>query len=414
MRSNSAASVALELDFTPPAIEVEPPLALLRMSNDTLIPQTIRPRPQRHADKSKKISGRKPGRRRVVATDQTAPPVRAPGVVTSYVQGKQPVFEEMTKVNDIYLRGGEHSQPWHESCGDLLARRYELAGWTRTMFMQDWSTLKRVCGDRHPSEIFLQDLEDQVMRGQTQATREHYVARMKSVFNSLRMLNIIPGTHRPDDGLPRIRVKRASPRPLNREQVLHLIENAQMPMKEWFTIAALTGMRACEIANLEGSWLENHDGNWMLRIYGKGKTELLVPAHKTVVRLIQEKKTLGKLYDIQPNYLSRKACEEMRRLGIATKHNRDQSGSRLSFHSFRHWYATEMLRKTNGNLVTTSRLMRHTNVSTTLIYAALVNDEERKAVDLLFDDVDWIELEKVRSVKKNPRYKNGRGEGKKI
>ena len=398
MRSNSAGSVTLKLDSCPPDSVGKPANAPLRMSNCTLTPQNDSATLQRHADPGKSILERKPGRKRVVADGSKLPPARGAGIVTTYLRGKEPVFVEMAKVHEIYIRGGENTQPWHEETGDLLARRYELAGWSRTMFMQDWSTLKRVCGDRHPSEIYLQDLEDQVLRGQTQGTREHYVGRMKSVFNSLRMLNIIPRDHRPDDGLPKIRVNRATPRPLNRDQVLHLISNAQMPMKEWFTIAALTGMRACEIANLEGSWLENHGGNWMLRIYGKGKTELLVPAHATVVKLIQEKKTLGKLYEIQPNYLSRKACEEMRRLGIATKHNRDQAGSRLSFHSFRHWYATEMLRKTNGNLVTTSRLMRHTNVSTTLIYAALVNDEERKAVDLLFDDVDWADVLKVRIV----------------
>lgn len=332
---------------------------------------------------------------------------RGKNVHTSYRRVKEPEFSEMTSVADIYLRGGEPTQPWHLEVGDLLARRYELAGWARTLFMSDWAMLKRICGDRHPSEIFLQDLEDQVLRGETQGTRESYVGRLKSVFNSLRMLGVVPLTHRPDDGLPKIRVNRASPRPLSREQVLHLISNATLPEKEWFTLAALTGMRACEVAVVEGSWLENHGGKWLLRIKGKGKTELLVPAHPKVVELIQSKKTLGKLYDIQPNYLSRKACEEMRRLGVMTKHNKDKGGSRLSFHSFRHFFATEMLRKSGGNLVVTSRLMRHASPIVTMRYADLINDEERKAVDLLFDDVDWAEIEEVKSIPEHPRYKNG-------
>jgi integrase len=329
----------------------------------------------------------------------------------SYKREREAAFHERATVKQIYLRGGEPTQDWHTEVGDLLARRYELAGWSRSIFMQDWSTLKRVCGDRHPSEIFLQDLEDQVLRGQTQATRESYVGRMKSVFNSLRMLGVIPLTHRPDEGLPKIRVNRASPRPLSREQVLHLISNAQMPEKEWFTIAALTGLRACEISIIEGSWLENHGGEWLLRVFGKGKTELLVPAHPKVVELIQSKKTLGRLYDIQPNYLSRKACEEMRRLGIMTKHNDDKKGSRLSFHSFRHFFATEMLRKSGGNLVVASRLLRHASPIVTMRYADLISGEERKAVELLFDDVDWIELEEVKSVKSNQRYKRRPGDG---
>jgi len=363
---------------------------------------------ERHADNVLEISSRKPGRKRQLSGNSASPVARGEGVRTSYLRGRDPVFCEMTSVEEIYLRGGEPTQPWHKEVGDLLARRYELSGWARTLFMSDWSMLKRVCGDRHPSEIFLQDLEDQVLRAQTQSSRESYVGRCRSVFNSLRMMGVIPLTHRPDDGLPKIKVNRASPRPLSREQVLHLISEATLPEKEWFTLAALTGMRACEVSMVEGSWLENHGGNWMLRIRGKGNTELLVPAHPKVVELIQSKKTLGKLYDIQPNYLSRKACQEMRRLGVMTKHNNDKNGSRLSFHSFRHFFATEMLRKSGGNLVVTSRLMRHASPIVTMRYADLINDEERAAVDLLFDDVDWSDVDQVRSVHQNPRYKKPR------
>lgn len=319
-------------------------------------------------------------------------PKRGKGIRTTYQRERESVYQQMSKVSEIYLRGGEPTQEWHEKVGDLLARRYELAGWSRSIFMTDWAMLKDICGDRHPSQVFLQDLEDKVLRGQTAGTRENYVGRLKSVFNSLRMLGVIDLTHRPDDGLPKIRVTRATPRPLSREQVLHLISNAVEPINEWFLLAALTGMRAIEISRIEGSWLENHGGRYLLRIYGKGNTDLLIPAHPKVVELIESKKTLGKLYHIQPNYLSRKACEEMRRLGIMTKHNKDKKGSRLSFHSFRHFFATEMLQNSGGNLVVTARLMRHASPIVTMRYADLVNDEERKVVDSLFADLDWNEL----------------------
>ena len=327
-----------------------------------------------------------------VADQQPIRARRGSGVPTTYNRKRDSVYEEMATVSEIYLRGGEPVQDWHVEVGDLLARRYEIAGWSRSLFMQDWSTLRRVCGDRHPSEIFLQDLEDQVLRGQTQATRESYVGRMRSVFNSLRMLGVIPLTHRPDDGLPKIKVTRADPRPLSKDQVLSLIANAPEPMKEWFILAALTGMRAGEISVIQGSWLELHGGQYMLRIFGKGHTELVVPAHKKVVEIIQARKTLGRLYDIAPNYLSRKACEEMRRQGIMTKHNKNRDGSRLSFHSFRHFFATEMLIATKGNLVTTSKLMRHASPVVTMRYAGLINNEQRTAIDLLMDDVNWDDL----------------------
>jgi integrase len=93
-----------------------------------------------------------------------------------------------------------------------------------------------------------------------------------------------------------------------------------------------------------------------------------------------------------------------------TKHNNDKKGSRLSFHSFRHWFATEMLRQSGGNLVVTSRLLRHASPVVTMRYADLISGEERKAVELLFNDINWQEIDQIKSVKSNARYRNSAGD----
>jgi len=287
------------------------------------------------------------------------------------------------------FEGNQPSSPdWFEKVSELFKRRYTLAGWSQDIYRNDLAILKGICGDKHPKDIYLQDLEEKVLRAKTQGSRETYVGRIKSIFNTLRILGIIPLEHHPDLGLPKIKVKRATPRPLSKDQAIMLMTKANQPMREWFTLACLGGLRAIEISRIEGSWLEVHDDSYMLRIWGKGDTDLLIPAHPKIVELIQSKKTLGRLYPIQSNYLSRTACEEMRRMGIETRGSQGTK-SRLTFHSCRHFFATAVLAESGNSIVLTSRVMRHMSPVVTMRYADLVNGEERRVVGGLLSDVDW-------------------------
>jgi len=307
---------------------------------------------------------------------------------TRYSREREPEFGEGVEMGEIYLRQPVFTQPWHQEVGDLLRRRYEIAGWSRHLYMKDFSMLRAICGDRHPRDIRLQDLEEQILKGQTQSTRETYVARVKSVWGTLRILGIIPMENHVEQGLPKVRVPRYSPRPITKDQAVMLMTQANDPIREWFMFACLAGMRAIEVSRVRGDWLELHADGYFLRIYGKGGTELLVPAHPKLVQLIQSKNVLGLLYTIDNNYLSRLACAEMRRLGIMTKRN-GSTASRISFHSCRHFFATTVLQASGGNLITTQRLMRHASPVMTARYADLVNLEERTVMTGLLSDIDW-------------------------
>jgi integrase len=311
---------------------------------------------------------------------------------TRYSREREPDFGEGVEMGEIYLRQPVFTQPWHQEVGDLLRRRYEIAGWSRTTYMKDFSMLRALCGEMHPSEIRLQHLEEQILKGQTLATRETYVARVKSVWGSLRILGVIPMDNHVDQGLPKIRLPRYSPRPITKEQAIMLMTQANEPMREWFMFACLAGMRAIEVSRVRGDWLELHADGYYLRIFGKGGTELLVPCHPKLVELIQSKNVLGLLYTIDNNYLSRLACAEMRRLGIMTKRN-GSTASRISFHSCRHFFATTVLQASGGNLITTQRLMRHASPVMTARYADLVNLEERTVMTGLLSDIEWGEVE---------------------
>ena len=59
-------------------------------------------------------------------------------------------------------------------------------------------------------------------------------------------------------------------------------------------------------------------------------------------------------------------------------------GSHIRVHAFRHYYVTEVLRKT-GNLEMARRLARHKNIQTTTRYVSLSDDEVQQAYDEAFD-----------------------------
>jgi len=295
------------------------------------------------------------------------------------------------------IKGGVEN--WHDEVGDALARRYSLQGWSSGIYQRDWALLRKLCGDKHPRDITYSEMELEILgfieQGYQKSSIESHVARLRSIFNSLRILGIIPADSEPDKNLPKIKLKKYTPRPITKDQAMLLMTTAADPYREWFMLACLQGLRAMEVANIRGDWLERgedlEDGTaiWNLRVHGKGDTELVIPAHPLIVELIKSKKTLGNLYAIQPHYLSKTVNREMRRLGVMTRNINDKSNtSRISFHSCRHYFATAVLAASDNNLILTSRVMRHSNPATTMRYADLVNGAEQKVVSSLFHNLD--------------------------
>ena len=59
----------------------------------------------------------------------------------------------------------------------------------------------------------------------------------------------------------------------------------------------------------------------------------------------------------------------------------------VTFHTARHTFATLLLTK-GADLYTTSKLLGHTDISTTQIYAKIVDAKKREAVELLDNMLD--------------------------
>lgn len=263
---------------------------------------------------------------------------------------------------------------WHDQIEPILKQRYKVMGFSPHLWSNDWALLRRTCGPLHPAQVGINEMEATLLHANRAGARVSYVARYKSIWRNLRYLGIVPADHAPDELLPKLRKPRAVPRPITKaEAELLMSSEARLPMREWFTIAILNGLRAGEVSALEGSWLEETIDGFTLRIAGKGGTDITIPAHNEVARIIRSHRTLGRLYTQTPAFLSERANNEMRRLGV--------NGT---FHACRHHHATHLLELSGGNLVLVAELMRHSNLNTTRGYAALAQGQKRRVLDQLF------------------------------
>lgn len=252
---------------------------------------------------------------------------------------------------------------------EKLHNRYKAQGFGENLFKNDWNLLLRT--GAHPQVATVEHLQGAIMRANSQATRANYASRLKSMYKNFRKMGLID--NRPDEDLPDIRKKRGTPHPLTRSEAELLMTEAKMPMRHWFILGCCAGLRAMEVSKVRGMDLEENADGYTLRIYGKGGTDLAVPVAPVVADLIKSYNTKGRIFNVTPNKLSSRASKEMKRLGIEHK----------TFHACRHFFATNMLEKSGGDLLAVRDLMRHSSVETTQVYTQLATGRTRSLVNLI-------------------------------
>jgi integrase len=258
--------------------------------------------------------------------------------------------------------------PIVEEVANRLFERYKTAGFSRHLFYTDRGLLRRI--NKHPRDITHEDIERILIDVPKQQTKALYRSRLKSMFNSFREMEIVDESHDPLKKVPKIKSPRTLPRPFSNAEVKILLTQANFPMRDMFTLSCYAGMRAMEIAQCRGVDLEEQSDGFYIRIpNGKGKTDLTVPAHPLVIDVIQKYKTLGELWNFRPNDVSILCNRESRRLGINKK-----------LHSGRHFFATNAYAASGGDLLAVCKLMRHSSVATTQVYAQLGDAVARNVV----------------------------------
>lgn len=261
--------------------------------------------------------------------------------------------------------------PVVEEIANKLGDRYKTAGFSRHLFYSDRGLLRRI--DKHPKDITSEDIEKVLITATNQKTKALYRTRFKSMFNSFREMGIVSEGYDPLKSVPKIKSPRGLPRPFTQNEVNLLLSQANQPMRDMFTLSCFAGMRAMEIAQVRGVDLEEQSNGTYIRIpNGKGRTDLSLPAHPLVIEVIKRHNTMGRLWNHRANDVSIMCNAESRRLGINKK-----------LHSGRHFFATNAYAASGGNLLAVMKLMRHSSVATTQVYAQLGDSIARDVVSNL-------------------------------
>ena len=154
-------------------------------------------------------------------------------------------------------------------------------------------------------------------------------------------------------------------------------------MKRASLFSALTGMRHSDIQKLK--WKEIiKDGEHYRILFTQQKTKGVqyMPISDQAYQLCGERGEPDRLVfeDLQdPSWINKPLERWIKAAGI-TKH--------ITFHCFRHTYAT--LQLTNGtDIYTVSKMLGHTKVTTTQIYAKIVDEKKEQAADTIVIATDF-------------------------
>lgn len=167
------------------------------------------------------------------------------------------------------------------------------------------------------------------------------------------------------------------PRPIADGDLRMALETADRTMRAWLTLAAFAGFRCAEIAGLQADSVQPEP--MLLRAFGKGRKERLVPMHPQVLSALVEYGLPSRGYVFRrpsgmrylPAHISREAAVFLDGLAIPA-----------TLHQCRHWFGTRVLDEC-GDLRVVQELLGHASISTTQIYTAFNQVRAKDAVGAL-------------------------------
>ena len=148
-------------------------------------------------------------------------------------------------------------------------------------------------------------------------------------------------------------------------------------LKRAALFSALTGLRHCDIQKLRWSEVQKDGENYRLNFtQQKTKGVEYMPISEQAYSLCGEPQAPEKLVfeDLpDPSWISKPLERWIKAAGITR---------RITFHCFRHTYATLQLAG-GTDIYTVSKMLGHTNVRTTQVYAKVVDEKKEKATDVI-------------------------------
>jgi len=210
----------------------------------------------------------------------------------------------------------------------------------------------------------------------SKSTASVYYSSFRSILKSAYINNYLEE----DFGrkLSGIKVDAKLPDFLTLEEVNSLIQTdcPSPELKRAALFSALTGLRVSDIIRLDwANIIKGDSGDYNIR-YTQKKTQSneFLPIGEQAYSLLGETKTKGIIFDKFKNTSATNLKIEIWTLkaGITKK---------VTFHTFRHTFATLQLSEGKTDIYTVSKLLGHKNLNTTQKYAQVVDQAKRDAVN---------------------------------
>jgi site-specific recombinase XerC len=166
----------------------------------------------------------------------------------------------------------------------------------------------------------------------------------------------------PAERLVRPKLARRLPRPMPDGNLAMAVEVAPEPVRQMLLLAAYAGLRACEIARLEGEHVL-FDAGVLLVAEGKGGGMSSVPLSPLLVPELRRLPRSGPLFTLgdgrqmRPHNVSHKANRYLHDMGIPE-----------TLHQIRHWFGTKLFVASGRDLRATQEGMRHASPVSTSGY----------------------------------------------
>lgn len=140
--------------------------------------------------------------------------------------------------------------------------------------------------------------------------------------------------------------------------------------------SCLTGLRISDCIRLQWSDIQKaSDGGWCMHIITKKTgTEAFLPVSEETIGICGERSDGAVFKGLNANLVRQHLPKWLEDAGITHKH--------ITFHCFRHTYATLQL-AAGTDLYTISKMLTHSNINTTQVYADVVSGLKRDASDAI-------------------------------
>jgi site-specific recombinase XerC len=247
----------------------------------------------------------------------------------------------------------------------------------------------RACGDPPAVELTYTHVStwvESVGGTLARSTLRNRVSIVRKFCSWLILHSVIPSN--PCDGLERIRQPRSVPRALPAPAVGDLL--ASLPDVRAELIVSLMvqeGLRCKEVAGLQVGDLDTQEGT--LIVVGKGGHQRMLPISEETTKamrryLMEHPSHAGPLirrYDQPARGLSAHYVSDLVRRWEAESGVKHRSHDGVGAHSLRHTAATDVLRKSGGNVVLVQQMLGHASLQTTQVYLRTYPEDLRKAME---------------------------------